>query len=144
MKGDKMKSYIRIPVLLVGSLLITLFFSQGIYSQNTLSAGTATINITPEEPIPMSGYGSRKGPFDGIHDSIYARALVFSDGENKAALISAELIGFSDEFCDEVSAGIESKTGIHKEFILITAVHSHSGPVTKVYYEDEYQSQDPG
>lgn len=84
----------------------------------------------------MSGYRSRTAPFDGIHDSIYARAILFSDGENKAVIISAELIGFSNDFCDEVSKSIEIKTGIKKEYILINAVHSHSGPVTKVYSKD--------
>jgi neutral ceramidase len=137
-----MKSYRRKANLMLSSLLITMILSTGGYAQNTLSVGTAIINITPEKPIPMSGYGSRTGPFEGIHDSIYARAIVFYDGENKAALISAELIGFSDTFCDEVSLGIEDKTGIKKEYLLISAVHSHSGPVTNVYYKDKSQEVD--
>ena len=77
-----------------------------------ISAGTAKVNITPALPIPMSGYRSRTKPFEGIHDSIYARAIVFSDGENKAALISAEIIGFSNSFCEETSSLIEQEVGI--------------------------------
>jgi len=90
----------------------------------------------------MSGYGSRTEAFEGIHDSIFARAIVFSDGENKAAFISVELIGFSDAFCDELSLGIEKETGIKKDYLLISAVHSHGGPVTKVYSDDESQEVD--
>ncbi len=91
------------------------------------------INITPETPIPMSGYGSRKDPFQGIHDSIWARAIVFSDGINKAAIVSAEIIGLSDVTVTEISNRIEKKSGIDQDNILMTVVHNHSGPVTRVY-----------
>lgn len=134
-----MKSYGRTAALILSGLLLILIPIMECSAQNSLSAGTACINITPEKPIPMSGYGSRTEAFEGIHDSIYARAIVFSDGEKKAAIISAEIIGFSDVFCDELSSGIEIQTGISKEFILISAVHSHSGPVTKVYNKLENQ-----
>ncbi|MCK4965474.1 hypothetical protein KAS50_00505, partial [bacterium] len=60
-------------------------------SRNTLSAGTAKINITPLTPIPMSGYGGRKDPYKGVHDELFARVIVFSDGERKAAILSADL-----------------------------------------------------
>jgi neutral ceramidase len=101
-----------------------------------MSAGSARVNITPSLPIPMSGYRSRTKPFEGIHDSIYARAIVFSDGENKAAIISAEIIGFSNSFCEETSALIEQELGIKRENILLSVVHNHSGPVTRVYSDD--------
>ncbi len=101
-----------------------------------ISAGTAKVNITPAVPIPMSGYRSRTKPFEGIHDSIYARAIVFSDGENKAAIISAEIIGFSNSFCEETSSLIEQEVGIKQENILLTVIHNHSGPVTRVSKDD--------
>ncbi len=97
---------------------------------------TAKVNITPAVPIPLSGSRSRTKPFEGIHDSIYARAIVFSDGGNKAAIISAEIIGFSNSFCEETSGLIEQKVGIKQENILLTVIHNHSGPVTRVYKDD--------
>ena len=103
--------------------------------KNILTAGTAKINITPHTPIPMSGYGGRNEPFKGIHDDIFARAIVFSDGKNKAALISMETIGVSNTFWKDVTEVIEKKTGIKKEFVLLSAVHNHDGPVTNVYDE---------
>ncbi|MEX2234810.1 MAG: neutral/alkaline non-lysosomal ceramidase N-terminal domain-containing protein [Cyclobacteriaceae bacterium] len=70
-----------------------------------------------------------------MHDDIYARVVVFSDGKNKAALISAELVGISNVFWQNVSEAIEKKTGIKKEFIFLSAVHNHNGPSTNVYNE---------
>lgn len=101
--------------------------------ENNLQAGTAKIIITPGKPIPMSGYGGRNDPFKGVHDEIYARIIVFSDGKNKAALISTELIGVSNILWQEVTEEIEKKTGIKKEFVFVSAVHNHNGPSINVY-----------
>ena len=103
--------------------------------KNTLRAGTAKINITPRTPIPMSGYGGRDDPFKGVHDEIFARVVVFDDGKNKAALISMETIGVSNAFWKDVTEAVEKKSGIKKEFVLLSAVHNHDGPVTNVYNE---------
>jgi hypothetical protein len=103
--------------------------------KNMLMAGTAKINITPRTPIPMSGYGSRNDPFKGVHDDIFARVIVFSDGKNKAALISMETIGVSNTFWKDVTEALEKRAGIKKEFVLLSAVHNHNGPVTNVYDE---------
>jgi neutral ceramidase len=104
--------------------------------KNSFTAGVSKVKITPEIPIPMSGYGGRTAPFKGIHDDLFARVIVFSDGENKAVLISADVIGFSNSFWEETTKRLTRETGIKKEFILLAAVHNHGGPVTKVYGED--------
>ena len=133
-----MKSIIRSTSTLACCFLALVMsgFSFSPSTNGELSAGIARVNITPSAPIPMSGYRSRTKPFEGIHDSIYARAIVFSDGENKAAIISAEIIGFSNSFCEETSRLIEQEVGIKQEYILLTVVHNHSGPVTRVYSDD--------
>ena len=104
--------------------------------KNSFFAGSAKIRITPEIPIPMSGYGGRTAPFSGVHDDLYARVIVISDGTNKAVIISADVIGFSNSFWEETTQRITKETGIKKEFVLLAAVHNHGGPVTKVYGED--------
>lgn len=43
----------------------------------TISAGVAKINTTPKTPIPMSGYGGRTGPFQGIHDDLFCTCNCF-------------------------------------------------------------------
>lgn len=100
---------------------------------NSLLAGSAKVIITPSKPIPMSGYGGRKEPFKGVHDDIYARIVVFSDGKNTSAVISTELIGISNIFWSEVTEDIEKRTGIKKEFVFLSAVHNHNGPSINVY-----------
>lgn len=126
----------KISFLLLAACFISLHLAaKHALAENPLMAGVAKIIITPQKPIPMSGYGGRKDPFKGVHDDIYARIVVFSDGKNKVALISAELVGISNSFWQDVSEAIEKKTGIKKEFIFLSAVHNHNGPSTNVYNE---------
>jgi neutral ceramidase len=135
MKDLKMK-FLSLVILMIG--LITEVYSYETFAEpgNTFLAGTAKIKITPEIPIPMSGYGGRTEPFKGVHDDLFARVIVFSDNINKSALISADVIGFSNTFWEEITQRITKETGIKKEYIMLSAVHNHGGPVTKVYGED--------
>ena len=136
-----MKGKIMYAALAAVVLFIWVFMSSAdnpvLYaaSGKSISAGAAKIKTTPETPIPMSGYGSRKDPFKGVHDDLFARTIVFSDGENTAALIAVDLSGFSHKLWDEISTEISEKTGIPKENIMLSATHNHNGPTTREYKE---------
>jgi hypothetical protein len=95
-----------------------------------LQAGAAKVDITPapDAALPMSGYADRKHGFEGIHDHIYARAIVLNDGVNTAALVTWELIGVPDAVYDEVSKRVSNEVAIHPPYLLLAAVHDHSAP----------------
>src|SRR5499427_4701633 len=95
-----------------------------------LQAGAAKVDITPaaDAALPMSGYASRKEGFKGIHDHIYARAIVVSDGVKLAAIVTWELIGVPTAVWEALSQRIAQETGIAVECQLIAAVHDHSAP----------------
>jgi len=103
------------------SVLMLLFVLQTGLSQTTrksvLMAGAATINITPQSPVPMSGYGNRDQPSKGVHDEIFARAFVFDDGKTKTCIIQADLIGFAPGFADEINMEVEKQTGIQRLYL---------------------------
>ena len=99
--------------------------------------GVAKVNITPPVPIPMSGYGSRQDVYQGVHDSIYVFAVVFDDGTTQAALVTADLIGFSNEFSAETRRRVSEKTGIPAANILLAATHNHGGPRNNAYGSSE-------
>jgi neutral ceramidase len=113
--------------------LVTFAISASAAEKNGLQVGAAKVKITPATPIPLSGFGGRDNPFKGVHDDLYARSIVFSDGVNKAATITCELVGLSNQVWDEVSTRIEKEIGIKKDFIMLSCVHTHSGPTTNVY-----------
>lgn len=107
------------------SLLLTAAAESG-----TLEAGAAKVDITPsaDAALPMSGYADRKEGFKGIHDHIYARAIVLGDGSRLAAVVAWELIGVPDAVWEELSQRIARETGIPSEYLLLCAVHDHSAP----------------
>lgn len=96
----------------------------------TLQVGAAKVDITPsaDAALPMSGYAGRQEGFKGIHDHIYARAIVLSDGSRHAAIVSWELIGVPTAVWEELSERLTRETGIQPEYLLLTAVHDHSAP----------------
>jgi len=63
-------------------------------NQDFVRLGISQVNITPEQPVIMSGYDARKTPSTGVHDSLFASALFFSGKQNKALHISADLKRF--------------------------------------------------
>jgi hypothetical protein len=116
--------------MIIMGIIICLYtaFLQGKSNQNTIRVGTSKMNITPTTPMPMRGYGDRTEPFKGVHDSLYVRTIVFSDGHTKAALISADIVLFSDSYWQEVVNELD----IPEQNILLCATHTHGGPSQRV------------
>jgi neutral ceramidase len=95
-----------------------------------ISAGAARVDITPapDAALPMSGFSDRSGGFEGIHDRLHIRTLVVDDGIRLAAIASIELISVPEAFWKRMTARLEQETGIPKENILLSAVHTHAAP----------------
>ena len=100
------------------------------YAAKTLSAGAARVDITPEEPLFLYGYPHVPRISTGVHDPLYASALVLSDGPRTVALISVDVLMLSHETVCELREQIAARTGIPAGSILISATHTHSAPVT--------------
>jgi len=97
-----------------------------------MNAGTAKINITPFSSLWMDGM-IRKHKSEGVHDQIFARALVMSRGEhfeNACAVVSVEVCALKGEDIRKVKDSASIKTGIPSGNIIIAATHTHSGPAT--------------
>lgn len=132
---EKIRYRLRMLLTMLVLLIFIVHVSIAESPKEGLWAGAAKVKITPEVPIPMSGYGGREDPFKGVHDDIFARVVVVSDGKKKAAIISTELVGISHSFWEECTGLISKETGIPQEYILLAAVHNHNGPVLNVYNE---------
>ena len=121
-----MPNWLLRTILLMGTSLLLTVAAES----RTLEAGAAKIDITPsaDAALPMSGYADRKQGFRGIHDHIYARAIVLGDGSRLAAVVAWELIGVPNAVWEELSGRIARETGIPSEYLLLCAVHDHSAP----------------
>ena len=100
----------------------------------TLKAGSAAVDITPPVGIALTGYVLREGPSIGVHDRLYARAVVFDDGHCRAALVVCDLLALDRGFVASARQAIEAATGIPGAHVMIACTHTHSGPATIFLY----------
>ena len=96
---------------------------------NLLEVGVAQINITPDYPIRLSGYGSRRTESDGVIQQIWAKALAIgSDTDNPVVLVAVENCGLPDVLTEEVSRRIKEIAGISRAHFVTCFTHTHSAP----------------
>jgi hypothetical protein len=95
-------------------------------------AGVAAQVITPDEPMWMSGYANRKEPAnEKVHD-LYVKVLALEDSHGgKLVLLTSDLIGLPRNLSEAVAAEVERKTGLPRGRLMLTASHTHCGPVIR-------------
>jgi hypothetical protein len=129
------KLFFKLILIFYGLLPSALIAQNSSSNKNFVKLGVSQVNITPDQPVIMSGYDARKTPSTGVHDSLFASALFFSGKEN-ALLISADMIGFPFAFVDTIKKMISAKTGLPVDHIMLIATHDHGGPAIHTY-EDQ-------
>lgn len=88
-----------------------------------LRAGAAKVDITPpKEMFPIRG----NQVLVGVHDPLYARALVLDNGVSKIALISVDTTGLPNG-ADVVNA-VSTELGTPASHLSIAATHDHNSP----------------
>lgn len=95
----------------------------------TFQAGAAKVDITPDVnkwKVNSIGYFSQK-QMTSVNDPVFCKALVVSDGREKAAIVTCDLMGTPPILRQKVLAEIESD-GFNSENLLISCSHTHSGP----------------
>ena len=93
-----------------------------------LKVGTASQDITPKLGTPLAGYYSERGA-DGIHDPLHAKVIVLESGDTRVALVSLDLISTLRSTVEKARSLIEKETGIPGKHVMISATHSHTGPI---------------
>ena len=112
-----------------------------------IRVGAGSRAVTPARGCPLAGYGDRIKtiPFlwnpildplyyakllkasHGVHDEVYAKALVIeSDGE-RACLVGVDAVGVTQLIFEDVLRAVEPY-GIEREGLIIGGSHSHGGP----------------
>lgn len=101
----------------------------------TLRAGIAKIDITPDNPVMLYGYTSRKTLSEGVHDPLSARAVVFENNGRKIVLVSSDLGSYGGEVFPTIQKSILDKFHLKESELFLSAIHSHSSPVLSLNKE---------
>jgi neutral ceramidase len=106
-----------------------LFVSTAVFAQD-YRAGFARREITPSEPIWLSGYASRNRPSEGVAAKLWLKALAIEDGKKgRVVIVTSDLIGFSRSLTDVIAARVLKEHKLPRESLLLNASHTHTGPV---------------
>ena len=95
----------------------------------TYLVGAAVRDITPDYPIRLSGFGSRRTESEGVTVPIHARALAIgSDADGPAVLIAVDTTGVSDALVSEIARRL-LPLGVRRERLAVTGTHTHTAPM---------------
>lgn len=118
----------RRPSLTVVGLLLLCGLSAlpGWAQAQKLRAAAVKVDITPDRPQHLRGYGPRVST--GVHQPIHHRVLVLDDGQRRLLIVSTEVCLVSPTDYDELAAQVEKTYGIAPVDFLWTVTHTHSAP----------------
>lgn len=91
--------------------------------------------ITPIFPMYMRGYAMRTGKSIGVLDELYCRTLVLKVDGEVFIWASLDICRLEEMISDYPRTVIAAKYSVPKEHIIISTIHTHSGP--DISFEDE-------
>lgn len=112
-------------------ILLSMFLTPlALLAADSRQVGAASVDITPDYPVRLSGYGGRRLPNTGISQHIYAKALAIgSDEEGPAVLVTVDNCGVPASMRDEVLRRLGTKSQVSGERFAICSSHTHCAPM---------------
>jgi neutral ceramidase len=94
--------------------------------------GVAVVDITPDYPIRMVGYESRKTESEGIASRLKARALAIGGDDDAeggpAVLVAVDNCAVGSKVVEEVAARLNKKAKLQRERFVVCSTHTHCAP----------------
>ncbi len=94
----------------------------------SIMAGAAKIDITPQNSVFIGGYGQDRRS-TGVHDPVWARSLVLDIGGRRIAFVSLDLVGLFLEDVTKIRNRASSEH-LRANDIIVSCTHNHQGPDT--------------
>ena len=107
-----------------------------------LKAGFDRVSITPSAGAPLAGFAARQGVSTGVHDDLFARALVIDDGASPVAMTSVDVLALPSAFVDRVREAIGRRVPLEPASVMIASTHTHAAPVTITTFFNPDESVD--
>ena len=99
-------------------------------------AGAAKHVVTPYVGIGMEGNVREEGS-RGVHDDLYARALVLTDEEGRGCgLVAVDVCMLTPEMVAQTRRWVAEGSSLAPEQVLVCAIHTHAGPTTVGIFGD--------
>ena len=130
-------------LLFATALLVASMPSTG---QGGWKAGAAKVDITPDEPIWLAGYGGRTKVSEEVIQHIYVKALALQDETGRTSVIvTSDLVGLSPSMIEKIVERAQQEYRLTRERLILNYSHNHSAPVTAdvlhIYYDLDAQQK---
>lgn len=95
-----------------------------------MNVGYSRVDITPQESVPLGGYGNSSGRMsEKVLDPLYATCIAFvNEAGEKALVYTVDLINAGVTTTTEVRPEISRVTGVPVDHIQVSGTHSHAAP----------------
>ncbi|MEZ6046617.1 MAG: hypothetical protein R3C11_13795 [Planctomycetaceae bacterium] len=116
--------------LLLTCASLFLIITENIFAAD-FKAGFSRQDITPTEPVRLSGYGNRTEPFERVDEKIYVRTIALRQGDKPIHILSSvEGIGLAGLITKQIAERLDQEFGISRERFALANSHSHTAPHT--------------
>jgi hypothetical protein len=119
------------PRALAAAVGVTLL-AAGLPAQDPageIKAGFARRDITPADPIWLSGYAARNRPSERIDAPLLVQAAAFADAAGERfVLVALDNCEVNRAFTAPVLEALEKETGLAPGAVIIVSSHTHSAP----------------
>ena len=102
-----------------------------------LEAGVGVVDISPKDSQFLFGYPHIERYSTGTNDPLLSTALYLNDGQTTAIIVANDIIFVGKKSTQRIRESIAAQTGISASHIMISATHTHSGPMTVDYISNE-------
>lgn len=103
---------------------------------SSLKIGFSRIDITPDIGLDIAGYYVKRIA-DGILDPLYANAIAFECGDDRAVMIALDNLGIKQEILKKYREKVTAATGVALEGVFISCTHTHTAPSAKAEVSDD-------
>ncbi len=93
-----------------------------------VSVGVSEVDVTPDYPVRLSGYGARREETAKIKTPLYARALAIG-ADRPVVLLALENCGVTEFITESVARELGRQAGITRERIVLCYTHTHNAPM---------------
>src|SRR5258706_2049592 len=116
--------------------LLLLLVSSGLFQlagaeSARMVVGTASVDITPDYAIRLSGYGGRRTPSEGTVQHLFAKALSLRSARdgNLTLIITLDNLGIPAAMTERIYERIAAQVKLPREQFAICATHTHTVPM---------------
>ena len=115
--------------------------NDGKTQEPTLQVGAAETTINPQLGMQIDGNIGAYRPAQVILNDLFARAIVFQQGDTRFLLLSLELLAVTQEWTEAIRNFAANELGFDRDAVAVHTVQNHSSPsMGHIMLSDQFEA----